>query len=151
MTFFEVSTFVKTRNAEGGYVFTPVAFTDISIAWKSGGGSTLESTSGRTNESGVASLTTPPNFWQLGLPTGAEGVITASNGSRRGSATVQVDWLGNPSPKRIPIAMSGDAEGAIKDVATKAANAAKNAGILLVIGIAALGVLVWGIRGAIRR
>jgi hypothetical protein len=151
MTFFSVSTFTQRPNAKGGVIIEPVSNTDIVVHWKSGGGSTLDDTRARTNASGVASLSTPANFMQLGLPTGADGSIVATNGSMVGYGTVSVNLWGEPSPQRIPIEMSADAEGNLKNIVSRAGSTVKNAGIIVTVALIALAVVVVSIRGVIKR
>jgi hypothetical protein len=138
MAFFTVVTVHET----GGQT-VDLAHTDISIKWKSGGGSMLDTTTGRTDGNGIAKMMTPA-VWLI--PTGAEGVITTSNGSYRGRGTVSVDFWGNPVPKHQRIMMHRDTEGSIKDLAKKAGGTAKDAAILLIAVLAVTAVIVVGIR-----
>jgi hypothetical protein len=147
MGIFQVSTILVSRNELGGSTVEPVPNTDVTIKWISGGGSPLPETHGRTAQNGVASMSTPENYMHVGLPTGATGLITASNGTLRGSASVSVDIWGNPSPARIPIKMSGDVEGNVKNAVGKVGAAlTKSAWITIGLFLSA-GVLLIGVIG----
>lgn len=151
MPVFYVSTITKEPNGQGGLSIQPVPYTDVLVKWKSGGGSPLPDTKGRTDGSGVATMVTPENYLQLGLPTGAEGIITASNGTARGQSAILVDFWGQPIPKRQAVVMTRDTEGAVKDTANKVVSGLTKSA-WLVIGLALAGAaLTWGVVALLKR
>jgi hypothetical protein len=122
----------------------PVANADVDIAWKSGGGSPLPATHGRTGADGVALMVTPENYLQIGLPTGADGSITVRKGTAVGHGAVGVNFFGEAHD--VNISVSSDAVGSVKSAFVEAGSTAKSAAIVLAVILIGAAALIWGIR-----
>jgi len=120
-----------------------VPYADITIKWISGGGSPLAGTTGRTNSSGVASMLTPENYLQVGLPTGANGQIEATKGTLRGSALAGVNIWGQAND--VVIDMGSDTSGLVNETIGKITSGAKTSVIAIVAVAVAVGLLFFAI------